>query len=93
MIKIENLTKIYKSKKSSDCIALDNINLNLPDHGMVFIVGKSGSGKSTLLNLIGGLDSVTSGNIIADGNDLTILTSKEFDDYISSYLGFTGYKF
>jgi ABC-type lipoprotein export system ATPase subunit/ABC-type lipoprotein release transport system permease subunit len=88
MIEIKKLSKIYKLNKEESCTALKDISFTLPDTGMVFIVGKSGSGKSTLLNLIGGLDSVTSGNIIADGNDLTVLTSKEFDDYRSSYLTF-----
>ncbi|MBR2371665.1 MAG: ATP-binding cassette domain-containing protein [Clostridia bacterium] len=54
MISIQNLTKKYKSKNKFDCVALDNISFDLPDSGMVFILGKSGSGKSTLLNLIGG---------------------------------------
>ena len=88
MIKIKNLTKIYKSKKSTDCVALDNININLPDTGMVFVIGKSGSGKSTLLNLIGGLDTITSGSINIDGNEVGNMKSKDFDAYRSSYLTF-----
>ena len=56
MIELKNITKIYKAKKTSETIALKNINLKLQDKGMVFILGKSGSGKSTLLNLLGGLD-------------------------------------
>ena len=59
MIKITSLNKIYKSKKRKRCHALSDINLTLPDTGLVFVLGKSGSGKSTLLNLIGGLDNVT----------------------------------
>ena len=47
MIQISNLTKIYKSKKKNSHKALDNINLVLPDTGLVFVIGKSGSGKST----------------------------------------------
>lgn len=47
MIQINNLTKIYKSKKKNSHKALDNINLVLPDTGLVFVIGKSGSGKST----------------------------------------------
>ena len=63
MIKIKNLTKIYKSKKRDSCKALKNITMNLPNCGLVFILGKSGSGKSTLLNLIGGLDDYDRGDI------------------------------
>ena len=88
MIKIENLTKIYKSKKSSDCVAINNINITLPDTGLVFVVGKSGSGKSTLLNLIGGLDTITSGEINIDGNKVSKMNSCDFDNYRSSYLTF-----
>ena len=84
MIKVNNLTKIYKSKKTGDCIALNNISFTLPDTGMVFVIGKSGSGKSTLLNLIGGLDTITSGDIIADGIDLKNLNDSKFDDYRST---------
>jgi ABC-type lipoprotein export system ATPase subunit len=88
MIEIKNLTKIYKSKHKIDCKALDNISFSLPDKGLVFIVGKSGSGKSTLLNMISGLDSFTSGDIIADGNSFNEMSKTDFDKYLSSYIGF-----
>lgn len=88
MIKIKDLTKVYKSKKKNKCVALNNINLVLPDTGLVFILGKSGSGKSTLLNLIGGLDSVTSGEIIVNGNNLQTFSEKDFINYRSSTIGF-----
>lgn len=78
MIKITNLTKIYRSRKRSVCRALDRVNLTLPDAGMVFVLGKSGSGKSTLLNLIGGLDSITEGHITVDGNDLSTFIEDKF---------------
>ena len=88
MILIENLTKKYKSKNKRTCVALDNINLTLPDRGMVFIIGKSGSGKSTLLNMIGGLDSFDGGAIIADGNNLSKFKARNFYKYRASYVGF-----
>ena len=68
MLEIKNLSKLYISKKKKHVLALDDISFTLPDKGLVFIIGKSGSGKSTLLNLISGLDSITNGDIIADGN-------------------------
>ena len=61
MINITALNKIYKSKKRKHCHALKDVNLTLPDAGLVFVLGKSGSGKSTLLNLIGGLDNLSGG--------------------------------
>ena len=88
MIRINNLTKIYKSKKRNRCKALDNINLTLPNNGLVFVLGKSGSGKSTLLNLIGGLDNITKGSIIVDGNNISYFNEKEFCDYRNTHIGF-----
>ena len=88
MIIIKELTKIYKSKYASPCRALDNVSFTLPDKGMIFILGKSGSGKSTLLNLLGGLDSITSGDVIANGNSLVNFTEKEYAEYRNSYVGF-----
>lgn len=62
MIRLCNISKVYKSKSNS-VVALDNINLELEDSGFIFINGKSGSGKTTLLNMIAGLDEPTEGNI------------------------------
>ena len=88
MIEIKNLSKVYKVKKRNDVVAVNDITFTLPDKGMVFIVGKSGSGKSTLLNMIGGLDSATSGEIIADCNDIVKMSKAKLTKYRSSYVGF-----
>ena len=88
MMKILSVCKSYKSKKGISHQALKDINLNLPDKGLVFILGKSGSGKSTLLNLLGGLDCPTSGSIEVDNYDLSSLKSSKFADYRNSYIGF-----
>ena len=88
MIKITALNKIYKSKKRKMCHALKDINLTLPDAGFVFVLGKSGSGKSTLLNMIGGLDSITSGKIEVDGNDISRFSERRFCNYRNSHIGF-----
>ena len=65
---LRNVSKRYSVNKSSDFIALQDINLSFPNVGLHSIIGKSGSGKSTLLNLIGGLDESSSGNIYLDQN-------------------------
>ncbi len=88
MIKICNLNKVYKSKKRKKHHALKDISTILPDAGLVFVLGKSGSGKSTLLNLIGGLDSITSGKIEVDGNDISSLSAAEYANYRNSHIGF-----
>ena len=88
MIKIRNLTKIYNKNKENSCVAINNINLDLPNKGFVFIIGKSGSGKSTLLNMIGTLDSVTSGDIIVNGVNIARLKEQETQNYRCFELGF-----
>ena len=93
MIEIKNLSKTYKSKKSIDTNAINNISLTFGDKGLVFIVGKSGSGKSTLLNLIGGLDSIDAGEIIVDGINICKLNDKQLDSYRNSYIGFVFQEF
>ena len=88
MIKILNLTKVFKSRNKRRCIALNNLSFTLPDTGFVFIIGKSGSGKSTLLNVLGGLDDATRGKIIADGNNICNFSQRKLNMYRSSYAGF-----
>ncbi len=88
MIIIRDLTKKYKSKRRRTCVALNGVNLTLPDSGMIFVIGKSGSGKSTLLNMIGGLDSFDEGTIISFGNDLSRFKNKDFYKYRASHVGF-----
>ena len=88
MIELKNITKIYKAKKTSETIALKNINLKLQDKGMVFILGKSGSGKSTLLNLLGGLDKYTTGDLIVNGKSTKNFKNRDWDNYRNTYIGF-----
>ena len=88
MIEFKKLRKVYNSRGGGRCVALNDIDLKLPDKGLVFIIGKSGSGKSTLLNLLGGLDTITKGDIIADGNSLSSFDKKDFENYRSTYIGF-----
>lgn len=88
MISVKHLKKTYKSKNKFDCVALDGTSFDLPDSGMVFILGKSGSGKSTLLNMLGGLDSFDSGEICVDGANLSQFSQKDYYDYRGNYVGF-----
>lgn len=88
MLILKDICKTYKSKKGTNCQALKNINITFPDSGMVFVLGKSGSGKSTLLNVIGGLDAPDSGEIIVKGKSSKHFTTKDYDSYRNTYLGF-----
>ena len=88
MINISNLTKIYKSKNKEKCIAIDNISLTLEDKGFIFIIGKSGSGKTTLLGLLGGLDNITSGDIIINGLSFNSFKYNDFTNYRNQMIGY-----
>ena len=88
MIELRNVEKVYKTKKGVKTKALDNVNIRFREKGLVFILGKSGSGKSTLLNIIGGLDSVTSGEVIIDSKNTKKFKSKDYDYYRNTYIGF-----
>ncbi len=88
MIKVQDLTKIYKSKNRTSCVALDHVSFTLEDNGMVFVLGKSGSGKSTLLNLLGGLDGFEFGEIFFENERLSKFTKYDFYDYRCRHIGF-----
>jgi len=66
MLEINNVTKIY-GQGENEVVALQNIQLQIDNGDFTAIIGPSGSGKSTLLNIIGGLDSLTSGEILLNG--------------------------
>lgn len=88
MLEVKNLTKVYKSKHRKKVKALDNVNFSLPGHGMVFIIGKSGSGKSTLLNMLGGLDEITEGEIVVNGNRFSTFSHEDYANYRNTCVGF-----
>ncbi|MDD4157007.1 MAG: ATP-binding cassette domain-containing protein [Candidatus Cloacimonetes bacterium] len=92
MIEIKNISKLYESKRRLKHKALDNINLDFPSKGMIFLLGKSGSGKTTLLNIIGALDSPSNGEIFF--NNVKIQPKREFlDHYRNQYIGFVFQEF
>lgn len=91
MISVKNLTKIYKLKGKNgvnNVTALNDVSIDFPDTGLVFLLGKSGSGKSTLLNTIGGLDSFDSGEIIIKGKSSKDFKQSDFDSYRNTFIGF-----
>ncbi len=88
MIKLNSLKKEYRSKKGRIVTALHGITLELPENGLIFVLGKSGSGKSTFLHLLGGLERPTDGDIIVDGKSIKNFTEKDFNSYRNEYVGY-----
>jgi len=89
MILIHELTKKYKSNiKGEDIVALDNVDLFLPDKGFVAIYGASGCGKSTLLNILGGLDYADSGSMIVNGRNTSGYKEHDWNSYRNQEIGF-----
>ncbi len=87
MIKLENITKIYRMGKV-EVPALRGVNLNIQQGDMVAIIGASGSGKSTLMNIIGFLDKPTLGIYIFDGADVSRLNDNQLAVMRNKKMGF-----
>lgn len=87
LLKLENVSRIYKMGQI-DVKALDNVSLEIMKGEFIVILGPSGSGKTTMLNLIGGMDSPTSGKIISDGIEITALDEKGLTRYRRDHIGF-----
>lgn len=87
LLNLKNVSKIYKTGKIDVC-ALKDINLSINKGELVAIIGESGSGKSTMLNLLGGLDTPTSGEINVNGMIINKLGDNELSNYRRDAIGF-----
>lgn len=87
LIHIENMKKIYNPGENEVC-ALDGIDLDIEKGDLVAIVGHSGSGKSTLMNMLGCLDTPTSGKYVLDGQDVASMTDNQLADVRNKEIGF-----
>ena len=87
LVSVKEVNKTYK-RGGETLVVLDDLNLEVPKGDFLALMGPSGSGKSTLLNLIGGLDTPTSGSIEVDGERLDSLNSKALSKWRASHVGF-----
>lgn len=88
MIKVKKLEKRYFIGTPNEIQVLNNINLEIEDGEFVALVGASGSGKSTFMNIIGALDTPTSGEYSLDGELVHKMTQNELSDIRSKKIGF-----
>ena len=87
IIEFKNVDKVYKSGEHI-LKAMDCVNFTIDEGEFVVILGPSGAGKSTLLNLLGGLDTVTSGEIVVKGSHVEKFSDDELTTYRAKNVGF-----
>lgn len=88
LLELRKINKYYRLKDNDKFHVLNDINLSFNAGELVSIIGESGSGKSTLMNLIGGLDSDFSGELLVNEKDIKKLRRKELDKYRKNEVGF-----
>ena len=86
-VKLQDITKIYKMGEV-EIRAADRISFAINKGEFVVIVGPSGAGKTTVLNILGGMDTTTSGKLIVDGEDITAYNAKQLTGYRREDIGF-----
>jgi putative ABC transport system ATP-binding protein len=86
-IEFKNIVKEYKMGEVT-IKALDNTNFTIEKGELVVIVGPSGAGKTTALNILGGMDTVTSGEVYVDNKQISKLNNKQLIKYRRSDIGF-----
>lgn len=79
MLEIKNISKVY-GEGTAKVVALNNVSLRVNEGDFIAVMGPSGSGKSTLLNIIGGLDHISSGEVILDGKRIDSLDENALVD-------------
>lgn len=88
MIRVENLEKYYDHHKKNEKHVLQEINLELPSHGLVAVVGESGCGKTTLLRCISGLDCFDDGRMVYEGKHVIMPRKNSMEEYRNRNIAF-----
>lgn len=86
-IELEKITKEY-FMGDQKILAVNQVSFSIEKGELVVILGPSGAGKSTILNLLGGMDTATSGQLFVDEQDITALKDSQLTDYRASEVGF-----
>lgn len=86
-IRLEEVRKIYRSGQVVTK-AVDGIDFTINEGEFVVIIGASGAGKTTVLNILGGMDTVTSGSVFVDGNDIAKYSRRQLTQYRRNDIGF-----
>ena len=86
-IEFDKVSKIYKMGEV-EIKALDEVSFGIDKGEFVVILGASGAGKSTILNILGGMDTATSGSVVVDEKDISNATESELTDYRRFDIGF-----
>lgn len=87
LLEVKSICKTYGSGETA-VHALKNVSFSVPKGEFVAVVGESGSGKSTLLNMLGALDTPTSGKVFIDGNDTFTMKERELTVFRRRNIGF-----
>ena len=87
IVEFQNVCREYKNGENT-FYALDHVDMKLDEGEFIVILGPSGAGKSTLLNMLGGLDSPTSGTITVEGKDISTLSKDDLAEYRAKTVGF-----
>lgn len=86
-MRLREVKKIYKMGEV-EIAAADGIDFSVGKGEFAVVVGASGAGKTTVLNILGGMDTATSGEVIVDGNDITTYNTKQLTAYRRDDIGF-----
>lgn len=86
-VTLDEITKTYRMGEV-EIHAVDHISFSIEKGEFVVIVGPSGAGKTTVLNILGGMDTATSGKLMVDGQDITSYDSKKLTRYRRDDIGF-----